>query len=142
MDHRAECYCGEVALVVEGDPVLQCFCHCRSCRRWSGQPVTACLLWPEDRVRFVRGRERMLRFSITEHPEGGKFSCRTCGGAICTFLPKTRLYDVFHGVLVDFDFRPAMHINYAERVLSMPDGLPKFRDMPERSGGTGTLIGE
>lgn len=120
--------------------VIQCYCHCTSCRRWSGQPVTACILWPEDRVEFLSGLEKLHRFSITGHAEGGKFSCQVCGGAVCTFVPNGRLYDVFGGVLEDFSFRPTMHINYGERVLSLQDDLPKYRDMPERSGGSGVLI--
>lgn len=74
------------------------------------------------------------------HAEGGKFSCQVCGGAVCTFVPNGRLYDVFGGVLEDFDFQPTMHINYGERVLSLHDDLPKYRDMLERSGGSGVLI--
>jgi hypothetical protein len=142
MEHHASCYCGHVTLVAKGDPASQCFCHCSSCRRWSGQPVTACILWPDDRVRFLKGTEKLHRFSVTGHPEGGKFSCQVCGGAVCTFVPSARLYDIFAGVLADFDFRPTIHINYGERVISMHDGLPKFRDMPEHAGGSGTLVGE
>ena len=61
---------------------------------------------------------------------------------MCTFLPKGRLYDIFGGVLADFKFLPTMHINYCERVLSIHDDLPKFRDMPERSGGSGELVSD
>ena len=140
MEYHASCYCGHVKLVTEGDPAIQCYCHCTSCRRWSGQPVTACILWPEDQVKFLSGSEQLHRYSITGHAEGGKFSCQLCGGAVCTFVPKGRYYDVFGGVLADFDFQPTMHINYGERVLSLQDDLPKYRDMPERSGGSGELV--
>jgi hypothetical protein len=61
---------------------------------------------------------------------------------VCTFLPRGRLYDIFEGVLADFKFQPTMHINYGERVLSIHDHLPKFRDMPERSGGSGELVAD
>ncbi|MEY8842950.1 GFA family protein [Cribrihabitans sp. XS_ASV171] len=142
MEHEGTCYCGRIALIASGDPAVQCYCHCSSCRRWSGQPVTACLLWPEQSVRFTGGKEHLHRFSISDDPEGGKFSCSVCGGSVCTFLPRKRMYDIFAGVLPGFQFRPAMHINYAERVLSMDDGLPKFRDMPESAGGSGLLIGQ
>jgi hypothetical protein len=49
------------------------------------------------------------------------------------------MYDIFAGVLADFEFQPTMHINYDERVISLPDSLPKFRDMPERAGGSGLM---
>jgi hypothetical protein len=142
MDYHARCYCGANELQAKGEPALQCYCHCDSCRRWSGQPVTACVLWPEDRVSFTSGMDNLRRFSPTDHPEGGKFFCTRCGGAVCTFLPRGRFFDIFGGVLTGFTFQPTTHINYQETVLPMPDGLPKYRDMPERSGGSGLLIGE
>ncbi len=142
VQYRAKCFCGAVSAVAKGAPVLQAYCHCTSCRRWSGQPVTACVLWPQDCVEFTSGADKLYRFSITDHPEGGKFSCSKCGGAVCTFVPGPRLYDIFGGVLEDFPFAPTLHINYGERVLPIADGLPKFRDMPERSGGSGVLVDE
>lgn len=140
MEHHASCYSGHINLVAEGDPAIQCFCHCTSCRRWSGQPVTACILWPEDRVKFLSGTEKMHRFSITGHAEGGKFSCQICGGAVCTFVPNGRLYDIFGGILTDFNFQPSMRINYGERFISMQDDLLKFGNMPERAGGSDDLV--
>ncbi|WP_439578031.1 GFA family protein [Elioraea sp.] len=32
------------------------YCHCTSCRSYSGAPVSAYLLWTSDRVRVVRAR--------------------------------------------------------------------------------------
>jgi hypothetical protein len=52
------------------------------------------------------------------------------------------MFDIFAGVLEAFDFQPTKHLNYAERVIRLPDGLPKYRDMPEHSGGSGVLIAE
>ena len=39
-----------------------------------------------------------------------------------------------------FAFEPAGHVNYAEQVLRMIDGLPKQRDMPAEMGGSGQLL--
>ncbi len=35
-----------------------------------------------------------------------------------------------------------VHVYYAERVLSMPDGLPKFKDFPVEYGGSGDTLSE
>jgi hypothetical protein len=37
-------------------------------------------------------------------------------------------------------FSPAVHINYAEAVLPMRDGLPKFKDFPAEFGGSGEQL--
>ena len=34
-------------------------------------------------------------------------------------------------------FVPAVHVNYAETVLPMKDGLPKLKDFPAELGGSG-----
>jgi hypothetical protein len=39
-------------------------------------------------------------------------------------------------------FRPGVHVNYAETVLPMKDGLPKLKDFPAEFGGSGTVVPE
>ena len=39
-------------------------------------------------------------------------------------------------------FAPGVHVNYAETVLRMKDGLPKFRDFPADLGGSGEAVPE
>jgi hypothetical protein len=35
-----------------------------------------------------------------------------------------------------------VHVNYADTVLPMHDGLPKFKDFPKEMGGTGGMLPE
>jgi hypothetical protein len=37
---------------------------------------------------------------------------------------------------------PQAHVNYAETVLPMRDGLPKLKDLPAKLGGSGEVIPE
>jgi hypothetical protein len=39
-------------------------------------------------------------------------------------------------------FKPAVHVNYAESVLRIRDGLPKLRDFPADLGGSGESVPE
>lgn len=50
--------------------------------------------------------------------------------------------DVYASVLPGLDFEPVMHVNYQERLMSVPDGLPKYATFPEEFGGDGKLIEE
>jgi hypothetical protein len=52
------------------------------------------------------------------------------------------LVDVFAATLPTLKFGPGVHVNYAETVLPMKDGLPKFRDFPAEFGGSGEQIAE
>ena len=56
--------------------------------------------------------------------------------------PGLGLIDVFASTLATLAFTPALHVNYAETVLPMRDGLPKLRDFPEAFGGSGETMAE
>jgi hypothetical protein len=39
-------------------------------------------------------------------------------------------------------FKPALHVHYGEKVLSVKDGLPKMKDLPKEFGGSGQALPE
>ena len=56
--------------------------------------------------------------------------------------PPLELVDVFAATLPTLQFSPGVHINYAETVLPMRDGLPKLKDFPTEFGGSGEQMTE
>jgi hypothetical protein len=50
--------------------------------------------------------------------------------------------DVRIGALRNFPFKPTAHLNYAETILPMRDGLPKLKDFPAAIGGSGETLPE
>ncbi|MBN8897734.1 MAG: aldehyde-activating protein [Rhodospirillales bacterium 69-11] len=138
--HRGTCFCGSIEIEVSGAPEVMGYCHCRSCRSWSGGPVNAFTIWPETAVRVVRGAEHLGNFAKTELSH--RQFCRLCGGHLMTAHPPLAVVDVFAATLPDLTFQPALHVNYAETVLPMRDGLPKMRDFPEAFGGSGETVPE
>ena len=56
--------------------------------------------------------------------------------------PPLSLVEVFAATLPTLKFSPGVHVNYAETVLPMRDGLPKFKDFPADFGGAGEQIAE
>ena len=65
------------------------YCHCRSCRSWSGGPVNAFSLWKPEAVVVTKG-----------------------GGHLMTNHPPLGLVDVFAATLPDLAFVPGVHVNY------------------------------
>ena len=51
--------------------------------------------------------------------------------------PPLGLVDVFAATIPTLAFKPGVHVNYAETVLPMKDGLPKLKDFPAEFGGSG-----
>ena len=56
--------------------------------------------------------------------------------------PPFGLVDVFAATIPTLAFVPAVHVNYAETVLPMRDGLPKLKDFPAELGGSGATVAE
>ena len=137
-----KCYCGAVEVEISERPQTQVYCHCQSCRSWTGQQFLTGAVFSSDAVRFVGGEGNVRRFKITETRPVERLSCAQCGASIGTCVPALNFYDICVGILQDFEFTPSIHTNYQDRVVSMPDGLPKFRDLPESAGGTGEMMEE
>ena len=56
--------------------------------------------------------------------------------------PPFNLIDVYAATIPSLKFEPALHVNYAETVLPMKDGLPKLKDFPAELGGSGAVMPE
>ncbi len=140
MKHIGKCFCGAVEMEVSGSPEAMGYCHCRSCRSWSGGPVNAFSLWKPEAVRITAGSEHVGMFAKTAMSE--RRSCRRCGGHLTTNHPTLGLVDVFAATIPTLRFAPAIHVNYAEAVLPMRDGLPKLKDFPSEFGGSGAVMTE
>ena len=138
--YPGECFCGSVKIEVTGQPAAMGYCHCRSCRSWSGGPVNAFSLWEPSAVKVTAGEEYVATFAKTEMSE--RKYCSKCGGHLMTNHPPLKLTDVFAATIPTLEFVPGVHVNYAETVLRMKDGLPKLKDFPAEFGGSGEAIGE
>jgi hypothetical protein len=81
--------------------------------------------WHVQKVAHERAAilQRLRRSSHTNHPTLG-------------------LVDVFAATLPTLTFKPGVHVNYAETVLPMRDGLPKLKDFPAELGGSGERVAE
>ena len=56
--------------------------------------------------------------------------------------PTIGLVDVFAATIPTLTFTPGVHVNYAETVLPMRDGLPKLKDFPSRVRRLGEAVAE
>ncbi|HWU14074.1 MAG TPA: GFA family protein [Caulobacter sp.] len=140
MTHVGSCFCGTVQLEVVGEPEGMGYCHCRSCRAWSGGPINAFTLWRPEAVRITSGSDELATYQKTAFSQ--RRYCAKCGGHLMTDHPTLGLVDVFAATLPTLVFAPGVHINYADTVLPMRDGLPKLKDFPAEFGGSGETMAE
>jgi len=138
--HTGTCFCGSVEIEITGEPEGMGYCHCTSCRSWSAGPVNAFTLWKPTSVRITKGKDLLGEFG--KSPNSLRQFCSKCGGHIMTHHPKWGVIDVFAATIPSVVFAPGVHVNYAETVLPMKDGLPKMRDFPAEIGGSGEIVPE
>ena len=137
---KGKCFCGAVQIEVQGVPEAMGYCHCNSCRSWSASPVNAFTLWKPGNVKVTKGAEFLSGFKKTEMSD--RQFCKQCGGHLMTNHPPLGLVDVFAATIPTLKFSPGVHVNYAETVLPMKDGLPKLKDFPAELGGSGVVLAE
>jgi len=136
--HTGVCFCGAVELTARGQPIDMGYCHCNSCRTYSGAPLVAFTIWPAGQIEVTRGPENIGGFNKVGTSD--RKYCRICGGHLMIEHPHLGVVDVRAAVLPTVHFDPKSHINYGECVLPINDGLPKFSDLPAEIGGTGILM--
>ncbi|MBX3706775.1 MAG: GFA family protein [Pseudomonadales bacterium] len=136
----AACFCGAVVLALNGPPEEMGYCHCESCRAYSGAPFGAYMLWKSEDVTITTGTELVGSFNRTGMSD--RHFCRRCGGHLMTRHPDLGLTDVGAGAVHGIAFAPAVHLNYSEAVLRVHDGVPKLRDFPGEVGGSGERVAE
>ena len=136
--YEAGCPCGAVKLEVTGEPAVQVYCHCDSCRSWLGAPIHAASLWPSPNVRIVKGADNLGLYKRTEASH--RQFCKSCGAPVMVGHPGLGMTDIPAGSIAGLKYAPEAHVHYGEKVLSVRDGLPKFKDFPKEFGGSGDLL--
>jgi hypothetical protein len=102
--------------------------------------MNAFTLWKPQNVEITKGAELLSRFMKTE--ASGRQFCKRCGGHLMTDHPQLGLVDVYAATIPTLKFSPGVHVNYAETVLPMKDGLPKLKDFPAELGGSAVPVPE
>lgn len=76
--HDGGCLCGAVRFRVSGPAKWTAYCHCESCRRQTGAPVSAYAGFERDQVAFTAGG--LARFASSPGVERG--FCARCGSPL------------------------------------------------------------
>jgi hypothetical protein len=77
---KGECNCGAVAFEADVDPTDVYICHCSICRRFTGANGIAVVVVDNSAFRWVRGEDRVARWSKPGADWSASF-CERCGSA-------------------------------------------------------------
>lgn len=76
--HEGGCLCGQVRFRVTGPAKWTAYCHCQSCRRQTGAPVSAYAGFEREQAAFIAGQ--MATYASSEGVRRG--FCATCGSPL------------------------------------------------------------
>ena len=125
--HRRTCFCTAVEIEVRGEPEQMGYCHCSSCRTYSGAPLTAFVLWRDEKVAVVQGAELLGRFNKSVF--SNRRFCTRCGGTVMTEHPGFGFTDVYPRCC-----RPPLQAHRSPQLLR--DGIADQRWSPEIKGSS------
>ena len=108
------CLCGAVRFVATGEPIGVAWCHCQSCRKHSGAPVSVFVAYRRDAYTVTKGD--ITKFNSS--PDRLRGFCVRCGSTLtCEGESSAEMH--FHiGAFNEADrFEPTRHIFPEERLL-------------------------
>lgn len=123
---QAECFCGDIKIEISGPPDWVSYCHCNSCRKATGAPVTAYASFKNTLLSVKSGK-----LNFYESSPGTKWgSCSVCHSPVSYQSKKYPEDTHFHLITISAyeDLRPDSHVHVEEKVqwLNIEDDCPKY----------------
>jgi hypothetical protein len=129
--HTGGCLCGAVEYETHGAPMWVAHCHCTTCRRSTGAPVTTFIGFKRPAFAWSKGEPAVYSSS----PGVYRKFCARCGTPLT--YEADRCADEVHVYLSTIDrpqdFPATVHVHHAEKIawLDLTDDVPRY----EGSGG-------
>lgn len=140
------CACEAVCLETIDRPMMSVICHCTSCRtagrefdaRSTVAPIvdaaggTPVVLWRKDRVRCVRGSERLIAHRLKPESPSRRIVASCCETPMFSDFTKGFRVSIYRARVPDAP-APSMRVMTADALedAAFPDdGVPRFRDRP------------
>jgi hypothetical protein len=106
VQREAACSCGQLQVVIEGEPVRVSVCHCLACQRRTGSAFGFQARFSRDRVR-IEGRSREFIRRSDEGEVRTFHFCPACGATVYYMLgSQPDVVAIPVGAFADPSFRP------------------------------------
>ncbi|KAK5161599.1 hypothetical protein LTR04_004092 [Oleoguttula sp. CCFEE 6159] len=134
--YDASCHCGKVKYQLSREePLDSKLCHCTTCQTQHAAPFQWAAIFHKEDINFSHGHHD-LEWSI-EHKLPCKVRCSFCHSPI---MDEGRNMILLFPSLIKFKnreevakFKPRLHMFYGQRVMDIPDGLPKWTGLNDES---------
>jgi hypothetical protein len=127
------CLCGSVAFCAAASPRRLVSCHCSLCRRSRAAAFSATLLVPSDAFRWVRGAQRVRRYSLPAPRRYATEFCADCGSPAPS-APESSTTVMLPAGAIDTPLGPlpAVHVYVGSKApwYHIADSWPQLDEMP------------
>ena len=123
------CLCGNLQFELRGKQLWVAHCHCASCRRNTGAPVTTFVGYRKEQLSYIRGQRKFYQSS----PGVQRGFCEDCGTPMT--YEADRCPEEVHLYISTLDepgaYRPQLHVFFAERIpwMDLADDLPRYEGL-------------
>lgn len=129
------CLCEAVKVRIDGEPLVQFYCHCDDCQAVHGGAYIGVAIYPAQAVTVTRGD--LASWTLKRLP---RQRCSICGTHMIAKVPGLGGCGVIAALLPKGIFKPEFHIQCQHAVLPIKDELPHFASFPARFGGADNTV--
>lgn len=137
MERVAQCACGQLSVVVAGDPEFHGMCSCLACQRMTGSAFDYSGYWLKSAVKEISGDHRSWR----RHAQSGRWFeqhfCKDCGSTVFSygeFAPD--MINIAIGCFADPAFPPpeyAVWNLHKHSWVMPPEGIESLDEQPNEA---------
>ncbi|KAF2754695.1 hypothetical protein EJ05DRAFT_488855 [Pseudovirgaria hyperparasitica] len=140
--YEASCHCGQVKYQLKREtPLASKLCHCTTCQTQHAAPFQWAAIFHKEDINFSHGHHKLEWYDPTEKSIEHKLPCKVrCSYCHSPIMDEGRKMILLFPTLIHFKkdsdkerFKPQCHMFYNERVIDIPDGLPKWTGLNDSS---------
>jgi len=140
--YEANCHCGKVKYQLSRqEPLDSKLCHCTTCQTQHAAPFQWAAIFHKEDINFSDGHHNLEWYDPTSKSIEHKLPCKVrCSYCHSPIMDEGRnmilLFPSLIHLKTDEDkhfFKPRCHMFYGQRVMDIPDGLPKWSGLSNES---------
>ncbi|MGA7298478.1 MAG: GFA family protein [Rhodanobacteraceae bacterium] len=122
-NYHGRCACGAIRYVARSEPIKPHYCHCETCRRITGAPVSAWVNFVKSGFEWLDREPSWYRSS----PGMQRGFCGSCGSTLCTVEDDGYVCVSIASLDRAAEIAPRYHIYWQHALpwLSQDDALPR-----------------
>ncbi|KAK6609377.1 hypothetical protein H4I96_03308 [Botrytis cinerea] len=122
-------------------PLSAKFCHCTTCQVLHGAPFQWAAIFHKEDINFTHGHHDLGWYESEEKTTRHKLPCKvSCAYCRTPIMDEGRNMILLFPSLIKFKsqeekekFNPTCHMFYSRRLVDIPDGLPKWTGLNDKS---------